>query len=53
MYFNPIMSNVFSYHVTTYLCILLQNNNRGGYNVGDATDQAAGNDAEKQYQSVL
>ncbi|KAK3607198.1 hypothetical protein CHS0354_008882 [Potamilus streckersoni] len=27
-----------------------QNNDRGGYNVGDATDVAAGNDANKQYQ---
>ncbi|KAL4227006.1 hypothetical protein ACF0H5_014982 [Mactra antiquata] len=26
-----------------------QNNNRGGYNVGDATDEAAGNNAGKQY----
>jgi len=27
-----------------------QNNNRGGYNVGDKTAGAAGNDASKQYQ---
>jgi hypothetical protein len=27
-----------------------QNNNRGGYNVGDKTDKAAGNDYSKQYQ---
>jgi len=26
-----------------------QNNNRGGYNKGDATDKAAGNDKNKQY----
>lgn len=27
-----------------------QNNNRGGYNVGDLTDRPAGNDHKKQYQ---
>jgi len=27
-----------------------QNNNRGGYNVGDRTDQAAGNDRSKQFE---
>jgi len=27
-----------------------QNNNRGGYNVGDRTDDPAGNDADDQYQ---
>jgi len=27
-----------------------QNNNKGGYNVGDATDKPAGNDFQKQYQ---
>lgn len=27
-----------------------QNNNRGGYNVGDKTDKAAGNNAASQYQ---
>ena len=31
---------------------LFQNNNRGGYNVGDATKDEAGNDASKQYSMV-
>lgn len=29
-----------------------QNNNRGGYNVGDATDQAAGNNKENQNRAI-
>ena len=31
---------------------ILQNNNRGGYNVGDKTDKAAGNNPANQYQMV-
>ena len=31
---------------------ILQNNNRGGYNVGDKTDKAAGGNANNQYQMV-
>jgi len=31
---------------------LLQNNNRGGYNVGDRTDKKAGNNKANQYQMV-
>ena len=31
---------------------ILQNNNRGGYNVGDKTDKAAGGNAANQYQMV-
>ena len=30
----------------------LQNNNRGGYNVGDKTDQASGNNEDNQYRMV-
>jgi len=30
----------------------LQNNNRGGYNVGDLTQNPAGNNANLQYQMV-
>ena len=36
-------------HCPSYL---FQNNNRGGYNVGDATKDEAGNDASKQYSMV-
>ena len=30
----------------------VQNNNRGGYNVGDKTDRPSGKDQEKQYRMV-
>lgn len=30
----------------------MQNNARGGYNVGDKTNQASGNDEENQYRMV-
>ena len=31
---------------------MLQNNNRGGYNAGDATKNAAGNNEGNQYRMV-
>jgi hypothetical protein len=31
---------------------LFQNNNRGGYNVGDATNKAAGGNKDNQYNMV-
>ena len=34
------------------IMFILQNNNRGGYNVGDKTDKAAGGNAANQYQMV-
>ena len=35
-----------------YFLFISQNNNRGGYNVGDKTDQKAGNNKANQYQMV-
>lgn len=39
------------YEITTKYCFLSQNNNRGGYNVGDKTNKAA-TTAKDQYKMV-